>query len=149
MALASPLDKLAFGSTSFLTGIPIASAIISGAKSPSFLNESLSAGISFTFATTCFLISVTDSAGISEVGFIFLVTRSSVTSVTASSAATPLASDTSSVNSSPRTLFDASIALAGKNLFIYAANGTPESGLYSLIKSNIPRLPVSISSVSS
>ena len=35
-----------------------------------------------------------------------------------SSAATPLASVTSSVNSSPSILFDASIALAGKNLFI-------------------------------
>jgi hypothetical protein len=39
-------------------------------------------------------------------------------SVTTSSAAIPLASVTSSVNSSPRTLFDASIARAGRNLFI-------------------------------
>jgi hypothetical protein len=42
----------------------------------------------------------------------------SVTSTVASSATTPLASVTSSVNSSPKTLLDASIALAGKNLFI-------------------------------
>ena len=64
-----------------------------------------------------------------------------------SSAATVFASVTSTVNSSPKTLLEASIALAGKNLFINAANGTPDSGLYSPIKSNIPRSPVSISSV--
>jgi len=41
----------------------------------------------------------------------------STVSVVTSSAATPLASVTSSVNCSPSTLRDASIALAGKNLF--------------------------------
>ena len=44
---------------------------------------------------------------------------------------------TSCVNCSPNIFFDASIALAGKNLFIYAANGVPLSGLYSLIRPNI------------
>jgi cation transporter-like permease len=38
IAVASPFDKLAAGTVSFLTGIPISSAIILGAKSPSFLN---------------------------------------------------------------------------------------------------------------
>jgi len=40
-----------------------------------------------------------------------------------------LISVTSCVNCSPNTLFDASIALAGKNLFIYPDKGTPLSGL--------------------
>ena len=39
-----PLDKLAAGTVDFLTGIPISSAIISGAKSPNLLNVNLSAG---------------------------------------------------------------------------------------------------------
>ena len=41
-----------------------------------------------------------------------------VSTTATSSATTSLASATSVVNSSPSTLFDASIVLAGKNLFI-------------------------------
>jgi hypothetical protein len=47
---------------------------------------------------------VTASFEINELGFIFLATGFSVTSVVTSSAATPLASVTSSVNVSPKTL---------------------------------------------
>ena len=62
-------------------------------------------------------------------------------------AATLFCSVISCVNCSPKTLLEASIALAGRYLFIKAANGTPDSGLYSDIRSSIPRFPVSISSV--
>ena len=97
------------------------------------------------FTTSDSTLSVTLSWSANTFNFV----RLSGCCSTASSAATPLASVTSSVNSSPKTLREASIALAGKNLFIYAANGTPDSGLYFCIRSNIPLSPVFISSVSS
>jgi len=69
------------------------------------------------FSLTCCVISVTACAGNKELGLVSLVGFSTTVSVT-SSAITPFASVTSAVNSSPKTLCEASIALAGKNLFI-------------------------------
>ena len=117
IAVASPFERLALGSVSFLTGIPISRAITSGAKSPSFLKVILFGSMPLIFSLTCSVISVTASAGNNELGLVSLVGFSSTTSVT-SSATTPFASVTSVVNSSPKTLCEASIALAGKNLFI-------------------------------
>ena len=51
----------------------MASAIISGAKLPSFLNVSLSVGTSFNFSFTSFFTLETTSEGNKPEGFIFLV----------------------------------------------------------------------------
>ena len=71
IALASDFERLAAASVNFLTGIPIASAIISGAKLPSFLNVSLSVGTSFNFSFTSLFTLETTSEGNKLEGFIF------------------------------------------------------------------------------
>ena len=104
IAVASAFDKFALGSVSFLTGIPISRAIISGAKSPNFLKVIFFGSMPLIFSFTCSVISVTASAGNKELGFVNLVLGAVSTVSVISSVITPLASVTSSVNSSPKTL---------------------------------------------
>ena len=145
----SCLVKLAVASVIFFAGTLNILAVIVEAKSFKFLKFAFSKFTSCkALITSLVYCSFIVSSLAKSIGFICLAFGFvSISGAATSSAAMPLASSMSVVNSSPKILREASIALAGKNLFIYAANGTPESGLYSLIKSIMPRSPVSISSV--
>ena len=113
-ACSSPFVKFAKFSI-FLVDIPKSSPVISGISFFKVLNVSLSIfkfGTILLIASATFFVIPNLSAKTISLGLRF------VTSGATSSAAISTLSVTSCINSSPNTLFDASIALAGRNLFI-------------------------------
>ena len=132
---------------SFLGSIPNSSPVISGVWSFRFLKFKLSRSkldsLAFIALSTLLL-----TPNLSDRTTFFLSGFTSVSVDTSSLTVLTIVS-TSSMNSSPKILLDASMALAGKYLLMKAANGTPDFGSYSLTRSSIPRLPISISLVKS